>query len=435
MRILLLNQDWFAQEWREAGHEVMSCGNGDQFDHKLPTPLSHIDEIINQSGLSGSPDLIVYHDNSMPLSVLGIEDTEIPVLFYSVDSHHHAYWHKHFALLTDKTLVAHKDYVEHFTKEGVSAEWLPLWASRKMEPSDDKRHQAVFVGTMDPELNPERVVFFEKLKQIAPVEVLTGEFWKIYPHAQIVLNQTVKGDLNFRVFESLISGSMLLTEKSGNGLPDLFNDGQHLVLYEKNNVEEAADLINKYLSNLKLCREIGAAGRDETLKKHTAEHRANDVLKMVTNLEKTTAPYRSYAGMMAYVCASVRYEKISAPHSALCVTSACKLIERALVDQEPITDFLTLYAVLSCMEFDRIMNNNTGLKLLRHLCDAYPNSHIFRMSTIRGYLNAGERDKALELVQGLGIEDNLVFESSEIVVRKILDMKLSKKDINFVYGC
>ncbi|MDZ4786246.1 MAG: glycosyltransferase [bacterium] len=428
MRILILNQDWFAQEWRASGHEVVTCGQGDRFDINVDTPLRSINDIILQAKFSGTPDAIVYLDNSMPLTFLDLESIDIPILFYSVDAHHHVHWHKYFSLVCAKTLVAHKDYLPEFIAEGVNAEWMPVWASRIIEPSQEKKHKVVFVGTLDTKLNPDRLTFFEALKKLVPIEVISGEFWKIFPHSQIVINQTVKGDLNFRVFESLMSGSLLLTEKSTNGLLDLFEDGKHFITYSRNNVEEAANAINIYLSKPELCKEIGNAGREEVLKKHTTKVRAQEVLDRVQLLSNVKAPYKNYAAMLVYVISAIKYEEVSLSHSVLCLTRAMQLMELALTQGEPITEQLVVHAILGCFEFDRMMGGKMGAEMLVKLGESYHASPVLRLAAMRSYLNYGMKEKAMSIIQDWNVDEDVAIFTAEEVSRQIMNMKKSNKD-------
>jgi hypothetical protein len=224
MNILILNQHWFAEDLRAAGHHVLTVGMPAHLDVPLQMPLIHVDRIIEEHMKGHAPDVIIVLDNSAPVMVQGLDETVIPTLFYSVDTHHHADIHKYLCNVFDVTLVAQRDYLPVFHEAGHHPEWFPLWASRPIVPSTEKEMDAVFVGTLNAKLNPERVKFFNALKVKAPVHFQAGNFWEIFPKAEIVINQTVKGDLNFRVFEAMMSGSALLTEHAGNGLFDLFKD-------------------------------------------------------------------------------------------------------------------------------------------------------------------------------------------------------------------
>src|SRR5690606_12209245 len=180
------------------------------------------------------------HDNSAPIIVDGLEEVEVPTLFYSIDTHHHYDFHRYLAHVFDYTLVAQKDYIPEFERVGGVVEWMPLWAPKHFEPAREKRFGAGFVGTLDEKLNPDRVRVFGELGELVSVLYKQGHYFEIFPYSELVINQTVKGDMNFRIFESMMCGACLLTEEGGNGLTDLFTPGEHLLTYRRNDAADAA---------------------------------------------------------------------------------------------------------------------------------------------------------------------------------------------------
>jgi hypothetical protein len=419
----MLNQDWFAQLWRDAGHEVVTAGLKGHLDYKIKTPLLHVDAIASECGLSGPADLIIYHDDSMPLAVIGLESTSAFTVFYSVDAHHHVHWHKYLAAVCDLTLVAHKDYVSEFKAAGAEAVWFPLWATQKIEPTKDKQFDALFVGTLDSKLNPKRVEFFKRLQGIAPVQVKQGAWWTLYQHAKIVLNQTVKGDLNFRVFEAMASGSLLLTERTPNGLFDLFEEGKHFICYTPGDEKEAARQIEYYLNNSEERERIAAAGYTEIISKHQESHRAQEILSLVSNLKKQISPNKNLACIVPYVYCGWRYETVSGAHAILCFAGAISAIERAIELNERATDHHILYAILACSEYDRLVSEKRGYDVLTRLYRHSPESQILRLALARASLNCGKSDFAAEVVRDLPMTSGEAFELAEVVVREIYTIK------------
>lgn len=423
MNILLLNQNWFSAELRDLGHNVLSCGLTANLDLQLESPLLHIDTAISLLPDNFTPDAIVWLDNSSPamFSFSGLEESPIPAIFYSVDTHHHAALHGYLYQIFDDMLVAQKDYIPALQEVGCDAKWMPLWASRPIEPSDSKEHQAVFVGTLNPALNPERVVFFEKLKEIAPVHVQTGDFGTIFPVSEIVINQTVKGDLNFRVFEAMISGAMLLTEASGNGLLELFEPGRHLMTYEKNNVDDAAAVIKECLANPARMRAIGAAGRDEILAKHLPVHRAAVVEQILKGIQKKSGTHKFFSAMLNYSVLAVRLEKIDVGLACRALVSALKVITIALRHAEPINSELAAHAVLTCMKYDILMRSQSGDLLLHQLNEAYPQEEVLKLYRIRKHLNCGEMEEASRIARQVSdAKEEEVFLLAEHVMTNLL---------------
>lgn len=98
---------------------------------------------------------------------------------------------------------------------------------------------------------------------------------KTMAQSKICINISMKDDVNMRVFETLGTGSMLLT----NWLPtlqDLFEDNKHLVTYR--DTHDALSKINYYLENEQEREKIAFAGYQEAIKKHTYKNRVLHIL-------------------------------------------------------------------------------------------------------------------------------------------------------------
>ncbi|MCB0337103.1 MAG: glycosyltransferase family 1 protein [Bdellovibrionales bacterium] len=425
MKLLLLNHDWFAEDFRAAGHEVITCGFRSHLDVELTIPLLHIKNVIQSLPVKFDPDCIIIHDDSAPIVITGLEELEVPKVFYSVDAHHHTLRHRLMSRAMDHVFVAQKDYGSFFTEVGVETEWLPLWASREYEPSDDIHHQVVFVGNMNPKLNPERVLFFEGLAKHVPIDFMQGEFWTIFPHAHIIMNQTVKGDLNFRVFEAMISGSLLLTERSDNGLLELFTPGEHLELYTKNDIEEAAETIRRLLSDTKRCREIGMRGREEILLKHRSCHRAEQMLRVIESLEYKPKDHSVYPYVVNAEWLTRRLLTIRSEFVPIAARSGAHLIRKALNNREPLDSETGMYVAYSLLEYYRQTGDGEVEVLFEELAQRFPDILIFKICQVWNFLNQGREPLAKQLTLELcdGDEERIpeAYGSFNSIVMSVLE--------------
>ncbi|MBA7710655.1 hypothetical protein ES703_119600 [subsurface metagenome] len=145
-----------------------------------------------------------------------------------------------------------------------------------------------------------------------------SEMSLVYSQSKIVFNMGRKGELNMRLFEALSSGSLLLTEKTKNGLDELFQDGKHLVTYGlKDNLKE---IIGYYLSHEEEREKIAEAGYKLVCEKHTYWHRAQTILEIIKKTGyKQCAPMRSKGKAQIFL----GYEKVYSQY--IMVDSACKL--------------------------------------------------------------------------------------------------------------
>lgn len=423
-KVLLLNQDWFASELRELGFDVKTAGHAfaSHLETTVEFPFIHIDSLFKLIGNNWIPDTIVALDNSAPIAFSGLEETDIPTIFYSVDTHHHAGLHRFLANVFDHTMVAQKDYIPFFQEHGLTPEWFPLWASRFVEASEEKKQGAVFIGTMNAELNPQRVAFFEELKKRVEIDCRMGEYWKIFPFSEIVVNQTVKLDLNFRVFESMMCGSLLLTERSNNGLFDLFDDGKHLITYEKNNVDEAAQKIKYYLENKEIARQIAKTGRDEIVLNHTPMARAKRMSEIILSTKKTNNPCRYYSMAVNHICLARTQKNIEKGVRVSGLTIGLKCFESGLSLGERFDETLATQLAVGAHDFDKHMVSSSGYGLMKRFYQKYPESKVLAYMVLRGALNVGEKGLAEDISNSLGILDlSRGYDEADIVLRKLID--------------
>ena len=206
-----------------------------------------------------------------------------PAFGYLIDTHLDSRYRALLVPFFDELFVAQKEAIEKefsFTH----AQWLPLACDtqlfqkdRDLNPewevgfvgqwgdSSQARHQ--FLKTIESQfrMNPQNRFY-------SPEE-MAG----VYRSSQIVVNHSVKGDLNMRVFEGMASGALLVTDQIGNGLESILKDGVHCVLYRSS--REAIEKINYYLQNPDAAEMIRKAGQEFILRHHTYLHRWEEVLQ------------------------------------------------------------------------------------------------------------------------------------------------------------
>jgi hypothetical protein len=300
LSILLINQRWFTNELRSLGHRVISAThedlNGDlKFQH-----FDTIQSVLDRLPDDFTPDRIVYYDNSSLLTLYGFEELRIPSLFYSVDAHHHASWHSVFGGMFSKVLVAQKNYLKQYQNawrgpEGSEPEWMPLWATQLFDDNEDRPIDVCFRGTLDPKLHPRRSLFFNELQNLIDIDAGQGPYGEAYPRSKIVVNQCVDKDLNFRVFEAMSAGALLITPRIANGMGRLFKPGRDLVLYESEDPGEVATLVRYYLTHEAERRKIASQGRERILAEHTPYQRAQRIEQTLQEIS-SERPFQQYLG-------------------------------------------------------------------------------------------------------------------------------------------
>lgn len=232
------------------------------------------------------PDLIFFQEEQPLLIPKNLEKVNIPKAVYLVDLHlHYKTWHKDFAKLFNFVFVAQKPYVKKLKKNGLNnVFWLPLYS----DPDCDKNlklkrvYDIGFVGTINRIQNPKRSFLLWLLKMKFKTKIGENVNGKkrgeIYNQSQIGINLSIASDLNFRTFEVMASGAMLLVDRQDSIL-SLFKNKEHLVIY--NNLFEALKLAKYYLKNEGERINIQKAGQKEVITKHSSRNRADMIIKTI----------------------------------------------------------------------------------------------------------------------------------------------------------
>jgi len=317
MRILELHSPYFRDLWRRE-HDVLCWGPHSECDVRQTAPAPALADVLAALPPGWTPDLVVFGDDCRLLAVTGLEDAPCPTAMISVDAHHNAGWHAPIAAAFDAVFVAQKDYLPAFAAAGAArVHWFPCWAPDDCPPpAAAKRWPLAFVGTIDRRLNPERVALLEALRTRLPLHAVEGDYRAVFPAARAVLNQTVRGDLNARVFEALACGAFLLTERTENGLLDLFTDGEHLVTYPRGDVDAIVRLAAHWLAADAERAAIAERGRAAVQAAHLAHHRAAELLARVAEGGPRAADAVRHAGAARAYCQLAYYARRLGEHFA-----------------------------------------------------------------------------------------------------------------------
>ncbi len=300
--ILLLVKSLFKKELEALGHRVVALAFEGEYDHSrrdqwsidacdgVFRDQSSIFEILDQIA-PFRPDYILYHDDSSSyIRVCEMHKCPLPTIFYSVDTHIHGTWHSYVSGMFDHTFVAQRSYMHAFQVHTNHVSWLPLWAPRRIEPSSMRDIPICFRGTLELPQRQQRVDFLRAVAQAVPLDYAQGDFEEAFSRAEIVLNEQIRDDVNFRVFEAIMCGACLVTPRSPNGLAELFVDNQHLVTYEPRNPLDAIDKLRALMDDPLRRGNIARAGRDHLLSHHLAKNRADVVESILQSLTLSRSP-------------------------------------------------------------------------------------------------------------------------------------------------
>jgi len=285
MKILLLGFPVLKNAFLQCGHEVLTCTTdqcGDIWIDEFPIS---IDRVFQALPRGWNPDLVFLMDESTEPMFLGLEHLSIPTAWYTIDAHIHLHWHKAYTAVFDFVFVAQKDYVLDYEYDASRqiVQWLPLFS----DPERDRHfplpkiYDVSFVGVINSKWKPERSRLLDAVRERIPLYTTTGEYVSVFNRSKVVLNESAANDVNFRVFEALACGSLLLTEHVGNGFEELFQDRKHLVMYDRRNVEQIVEFAQYYACHPQERDAIADAGRQQVLNSHTTMHRAQTITEIV----------------------------------------------------------------------------------------------------------------------------------------------------------
>jgi hypothetical protein len=284
MRILHLGNPQVVPALRALGHDVRVAS---QLCPLLVVPGRPVDVRLLYREIAPDADAFFMVDTlGRQALAYGIEELPIPRLYWAIDVHLNFYWQRHYGRLFDCVLSAQRDYVPLFVADGVPARWLP-WGIDPTLFCDQRQRRVVdlaFVGMVDAN-RPKRAAIVAELRrrfglvtfgEDAARRLPEREMARVFGSAKIVLNESVFGDVNFRTFEALACGALLLTERTGNGLVDLFTPGVHLATYGP---DDLVAQVEHYLATPHERDRIAAAGHELVMTRHTMAAR----MAMVTD--------------------------------------------------------------------------------------------------------------------------------------------------------
>lgn len=315
MKILHLGNAYFLESFRQLGHDVKWAGYHRTADLPLTRLLLDAKDLLAQLPLHWFPDLILLGDESTHPLVLGLESLPVPVVWYAIDSHIHANWHMYYAAAFDVICVAQKDWTQAYQIDGdrQHVSWMPLFCHRSNDQDLGLTRDIPlsFIGTLNADRNPDRVDLIHRLQSRYPIVVQSGPYQETFNRSMMVLNQSVANDVNFRTFQAMACGALLVTERVGNGFSELFEDRTHCVLYEKGKVDQIVEIAEHYRAHSVEREAIARQGYETVMAAHTSLHRAQALLDIVAR-----QPLHEFVGKRQLRRAPIRWSLASVYESA-----------------------------------------------------------------------------------------------------------------------
>lgn len=264
-------------------------------EHVSRRTVSGFSEFISFDELlavCGPLDLFLYVE---PLGVIpwGIERAPFPTACIIGDAHRSLAPRVRLARFFDHVFLYQRNYLDAFREHAPGrVHWQPyacdLAVFRDLGLPRDL--DVAFIGNLDGRRRAIMTGLAGRWRMNEHRYYLQADIPEVYSRAKVVVNLPVGADLNFRFFETLSCGALLITLETASGQEQLFKEGEHYVGFTHE--RELVDKVAYYLENEAERRAIAEAGHRELVSRHGLDTRLIGLVEKVTADPAPAAPIR-----------------------------------------------------------------------------------------------------------------------------------------------
>jgi len=283
---------------RRLGHQVTWIGESNVWGHPGYQPNLNLATLLGDEAKQYDLALTT-DDNWLPNIMQGWEQLPIPTVLYFGDYQHAPHWFDPLLPLFDHIAILHLDPIARVAQQHPSVHWIPPGVDLQvmLDLNLERTYEVGVVGGINPAY-PRRVKRLTEIVARYKTNDVSRyyqrrEMAEVYNRSKIVVNLQPDGvkTLNYRIFEGMACGALMITEETDSGLDRLFKRGEHLVVFRDD--KEMYRLIDCYLAHDAEREQIAQAGQALVRAQHTWDERMKELLNMVTAAGKTlTAPAR-----------------------------------------------------------------------------------------------------------------------------------------------
>ena len=234
------------------------------------------------------PDLVLQLEClGSRLLLSGLDELDCPRLFWALDPHLNAFWQAAYARLFDLTLSTQARSLPDLQALGARALHLPWYApDQPFTPHAQRRHDVGFVGRLG-QARPVRTWLVDFLRAALPGRFETREglntpdMLAFYQATKLAPNESICGEVNFRLFEAAGCGCVVLAQDLGAEQAGLFEPGRELMVCAE--ALELAETAHLLLARPRLAEALGRAAWERTRAEHLPLHRARSILAHAAN--------------------------------------------------------------------------------------------------------------------------------------------------------
>jgi hypothetical protein len=266
--------------FRALGCEVLQLAG-------TPGPFLDLARALAEQERPFVPDLVLQVESLGPRCILtGMDGLDCPAVLWCIDPHLNGYWHAPYARLFDVTCSTQRSALPVLRGRGAAdVRWLPTYGHGSICPDHATRtNDAAFVGRLTAD-RPARTWMVRLLKRCCAGHTLTvteglsfRDMMDLYRDTRIVPNESILGEVNFRLFEGASCGCLVLGQDLGEEQEALFVPGREMDTCA--DAVEMEEKLSLYLKNPRLTQAMGRAARERVQAEHTPAHRVRRMLDM-----------------------------------------------------------------------------------------------------------------------------------------------------------
>lgn len=249
---------------------------------------------ISQELADAAPDLFLQTEVLGQRTLLrGQENLPCPTLFWAIDPHLNGFWQAAYGRLFDLTLSTQARWREDLAALGADVAHLPWFGlARPWKPWESRSHEICFVGRVTAQ-RPARGWLLDFLtrhfggRATLAADVAFSQMFELYGDSRLAPNESIMGELNFRLFEAASAGCLVLGRDLGPAQAELFEPGREMEVFD--HVAGLKALLDGLLQNPRAAQAKARAAWEKVQAAHLPAHRAQRILDLAQALPRKRA--------------------------------------------------------------------------------------------------------------------------------------------------
>ncbi|MDQ7836425.1 MAG: glycosyltransferase [Humidesulfovibrio sp.] len=260
-----------------------------------PEPGAVLDLPAELSRHGFAPDLVLQQEClGLRQLVHGLHELDCVRLFWARDPHLNSFWQAAYARLFDLTFSTQQRWLTDLRTLGAGQTLhLPWYAPQEpFTPFAERQRVAGFVGRLG-HSRPARTWLVELLREALPGGFEACEdldfhaMLAFYRTTRLAPNESITGEVNFRLFEAAGCGCVVLAQDLGEEQAALFEPGREMIVCA--DALELLDAAQMLAARPRLAEALGRAAWERVQAHHLPLARAQRILEAAANATRQGA--------------------------------------------------------------------------------------------------------------------------------------------------